>query len=315
MLERSSRSGDGLTLRQRVRLRLDALELSPTQVSKRIGKRDFVGQLLRQEKNSVTDKNLQALAKALETTVRYLATGEEDPEPPASGSTKFSFFRPGVPPGYRQMRDQGSTAAEQPLAITSQALVADSVDQACDAASQSLSEGRPLPSNFWKARLRPLPKITALVRERARGDAPIPSRPMRTALPVFQLQPGSVGDILNIKMLDWTPRPHDLIGVPDAYAVRLNRDLAVGWRSGSVVVLTPLAHVNANDVVLAIHSAGQTGNHLVELRSFVDVDLKQGIRLQHLPGVDDRRVHNRKAILIHRVHSVIFPRAPETLRG
>lgn len=298
----SDQSGDEeeLNLAQRVQLRLAALNLSQTQVSKSLNKRDFVGQLLRGEKARVTDANLRALAKVLHTTEQYLTTGEKEMPPPAKAPGNESFrFRIGVSPKARQTLARSTVAPDR-----DEQFVKDNRDQ--------FSQGSSLPPSVWSARLKPIAKISDLARSKATTSDVDSSRPIRTALPVFDLYTGSVGDLLDLRRLTWASRPSDLIGTADAYAIRLCRDLAVGWPDGAMIVLTPRREVTPGDPVLAIHSPGQTGNHLVEVRTFFGVDSKKGILTKALSGKENEApLHSRQPILLHRIHSVVFRQASE----
>ncbi len=303
---------DGLTLAQRVQLRLTALDLSQTQVSQELGKRDFVGQLLRGEKTRIHDHNLAALAKILKTTPRYLATGQEEPKAAKPvAPDRSAFFRPGVSPRLRSPELGAAKLEEGKDRKVPPAQAPESAED-CEA-GQRLTRG-PLPPAFLRTRLVPLPKISEMARSRGGRETAGPARPARTGLPVFHLQVGSVGDMLDFDEFTWVPRPHDLIGCPDAYGVRLCRDIAVGWRSGSVIILTPNRDIAPHDVVLSIAAPSATGNHLVVFREFIAADLDTGFELRVLPiqvdgpsGVRHPPIPTRRIKWLHRVHSMICP--------
>lgn len=63
---------DNEALAKRVRIRLNALGLTQRDVEKRLGRPDFVGQLLRGEKTTVHARNLGDLARALSTSIAFL---------------------------------------------------------------------------------------------------------------------------------------------------------------------------------------------------------------------------------------------------
>ncbi|GAB5429405.1 MAG: hypothetical protein Devi2KO_28640 [Devosia indica] len=303
---------DGLTLAQRVQLRLTALDLTQTQVSQELGKRDFVGQLLRGEKTRIHDRNLAMLAKILKTTPRYLATGQEEPKAAKPvAPDRSAFFRPGVPPHLRSPEHGAAKVDEGKDRKVPTAQAPESAEEF--EAGQRLTR-EPFPSASLRNRLKPLPKISKMARSRGGGETAGPAMPARTGLPVFHLQVSSVGDMLNINEFTWIPRPHDLIGCPDAYGVRLCRDIAVGWRSGSLIILTPNRDIAPHDVVLSIAAPSATGNHLVVFREFIAADLKTGFEMRGLSaqvdgpsGVPLPRIPTRRIKRLHRVHSMNCP--------
>lgn len=273
-----------------------------TEVERELRKRDLIGQLLRGEKKTLTEKNMRELARVLQVDPGHFVP-DMNAGPAKSPYIQRAYFGPprvrrsAAQPGSPTNGADLSGGAHGDINQSRPTVEVDGENQGVTQSLMLLGHNQPLKEVVWIAAGQSgdtdakEPKLSA-------------STVIRTALPIFQLRNHEGRLFLDFKERQWQPRPHSLVRVPGAYGIVLPFSVYPHLKSGTIIILEPGKSLSGGDWVLGLRSANVAQQHEVDLQIVRSIS-SAGVRLGALNTPSVPAAHaDQRYYRVHRVHSI-----------
>lgn len=293
---------DTFNLAQVVTNLLTQVGKTQTELEKKLGKRDFIGQLLRGDKKTVSEKNLVQLAQVLNVDLACLTPAMSAPPPKSAngqrgyiGRTRARYSADKVNSPTDESEVPAAEQADDDQSFLGEGF--DGMNEEFARPPMALVYNRPLQEVLWAAEAKR--GRDGDVQQKQSADGVI-----RTALPIFQLKGREGRLFLDFADKEWQPRPHSLVGVPGAYGVLLPFSVYPHLKAGAIIILEPGKSLRGGDWVLRLQSANVEHQHEVDLQIVRNIN-SGGVILRPLntPGVPTKHA-DQSYYRVHRVHSI-----------